>query len=74
MRRRLATDRISRIVIRYGILHRPLGFPAGGLAMCLAVDGKQTFTLNLRRFVDGSTRRRDPPTQLSPVGTAHDDV
>jgi hypothetical protein len=77
VRRRLATDSISRIVIRYGVPSPGrLGFaPTGGLAMCLAVDGKQTFTLNspgdlsTARRVGGILRH-----ELARMGRPTDDV
>jgi hypothetical protein len=77
VRRRLATDGISRIVNRYGVPSPGhLGFaPAGGLAMCLAVYGKRTFTLNFpgdlptARRVGGILRH-----ELARMGRPTDDV
>jgi hypothetical protein len=77
VRRRLGTDRISRIVIRYGT-PSPGRFqfvPASGLAMCLAVYGKRTFTLNFpgdlptARRVGGILRH-----ELARMGRPTDDV
>ncbi len=77
VRRRLGTDRISRIVIRYGTPSpgRLLFVPAGGLAMSLAVDGKRTFNLNspgdlpTARRVGGILRH-----ELARMGRPTDDV